>query len=173
MGSRKGRRYLVLVIIDMQECYRDEMQAQHQKFDRFLKKLERKFANLREKQQPVVNLISPWEGNTFYEILHIIGEYNRTYYCHKDKFDGSAEILEECRRRKAKPKQVELCGLYTDVCVLDTWLGLKERDVNVLPVDPTMTFKSSFRVWRKVEKFPDGFLKKKRETTSCHGLIQP
>jgi len=149
----------VFVIIDVQEDYRDEIESNIKKFRRFTQKLADKAVEIKRCNRPVFNLMTYYEGSPLPEVLNLFYRYKRFFNCLKEDWDGSMELMNECKRLNVQEQPIEIAGLYKEVCVLSTWEGLTRLGKKVLPVDDDLVFPAPTNL-RKITEFPDGFERK-------------
>jgi hypothetical protein len=134
----------VLVIIDIQDCYLDdEFEKQRKKLDEMLVQIRRRIGWARVLDEPVVNLINFRDGQTLPKIAELISSCKNNYSVNKEYYDGSESLDYEIHRRGIPHNQIELCGVFRDVCVLKTWKGLKALNYNVSPVSVSLTMRTS------------------------------
>lgn len=147
----------MLVIIDIQEYYISEFQKQSKSYDMMIAGLQERVRMARETKEVVINLTHFLDGFTMPEVIELVKTCNPSFFLGKEEEDGSSSIHTFCQNKKINPGRIELCGVFRDVCVLETWKGLKRFGYCVLPVNEGLTLATSLN-WRKIEKYPDGYL---------------
>lgn len=120
--------------------------------------LEKRIEEARTCQEIVVNLTHFQDGFTMPEVIQLIKSCNNSFFLGKEKEDGSGSIHCLCKRKKIKPETIELSGIFKDVCVLETWKGLKRLNYNVLPVNEKLVMPTSSN-WRNIKTYPEGYLR--------------
>jgi hypothetical protein len=142
------------VVVDLQECYESEFLQQKNQFKKMLETIEEKVALTKERKEPVVSIICPPDGPPIPGLDKILGRVPTIY---KDGYDGSTEIDGYIKRKNLSPNLVELCGVFANVCVLSTWIGLKKLGYNLRPVDPrAVLFVPTSKT--RVASYPEGYL---------------
>lgn len=119
--------------------------------------LEKRIQQARESKELVVNLSYFGDGFTLPEVIELIKTSNQSFFLGKEKEDGSNSIHCFCKRKKIHPEKIELCGAFLDVCILETWKGLKLLEYNVLPVNTDLAIATGNN-WRNIKRYPDGYL---------------
>lgn len=151
----------MLVIIDIQEFYIDEFRKQQKSFNKMIAGIRNRVGQARQNEELVINLTRFEDGFTLPEIVELIKSCNKGFFLGKDEEDGSTSLHCFCKRKNIKPKSIELCGIFQDICVLETWKGLKRLGYKVLSVNKCLTLATSTN-WRKTDKYPDGYLKESK-----------
>jgi len=144
----------MLVIIDLQEYYESEFRKQKKKFKRMLSHILKRIDQAEKNEEPIINLTHVYDGFTIYEVVEELKNKDNVHFLEKEGFDGSASVHFYSKRRKLNTNSIELCGAFYDCCVLKTWQGLKDREYNVQPVNPSLTIRTSKQ--RKI-KYPNGY----------------
>ena len=145
----------MLVIVDLQDCYIREFRQQRESIKRLLDLLRIRVAEARKNGEEIINLICPMDGPPVPEIEEMLGpDYTNLG---KECYDGSEDIHRYIQRHHISPHEIELCGVFANVCVLHTWKGLKKFGYNVLPVKRTMTL-FTYTTKEKVDTYPEGYL---------------
>jgi len=147
----------VLVIIDIQEYYLREFEKQKQIFNRFIETLEKRIQQAKKEEEIVINLTCFLDGFTLPEVLQLLGNYKRRFFLGKEEMDGSDSIHGFFERKKLSPEKIELCGAFRDVCVLETWKGLKKLNYNLVPIKKDLSIPTTTN-WRKITTYPEGYL---------------
>lgn len=143
----------MLVIIDLQEFYLPYLYKQETQFKSLLENLEKRIDRSKRECETIVNLTCDMEGITIPEVLEMISGYKKTFFLYKKGFDGSTQLHDFLQGRK---EEIELAGIFMDVCLLQTWKSLKKMGYKVLPVSKDLTIKTRDN-WRKVKSFPKGY----------------
>jgi len=149
----------MLVIIDLQDYYMPQFEKQRDKFSLLLEKLSNRIKKAKGRKETVINLTYREDGFTIPEVLEMGKGYGCRHFLLKQKFDGSEELHRFICEESQECKEIELCGAFEDVCVLDTWNGLRKLGYNVLPVEEDLTI-ATLDNWRKIKKYPDGYLRR-------------
>jgi hypothetical protein len=110
-----------------------------------------------KKEEIVINLTCFEDGFTLPEVLELIKPSNRSYFLGKRIFDGSMSIHSFIKREKISPENIELCGCFRNVCILETWKGLRKLNYSVLPINKNITLKTTLD-WRGECTYPEGYL---------------
>lgn len=152
----------MLVIIDVQEYYIDEFQRQKKNFEEMIVGLAERVRLARECCEPVINLTHFGDGFTLPEVIELVKSVKRRFFLGKEQEDGSQSVHCLCQRKNINPGRIELCGAFRDVCVLETWKGLKRLEYNVTPVKNKLTIATGSN-WRNIQKYPDGYLEEDDE----------
>lgn len=147
----------MLIIIDIQEYYLDEFRKQQNKFNKMIAGLRKRIQQARRIDELVVNLTCFDDGVTIPEILKLIADYPNKVFLGKGNYDGSTSLKGLFEIKGIRPKSIELCGVFKDVCVLETWKGLKKLGYNVSSINANLTLATSSN-WRKIEKYPEGYI---------------
>lgn len=147
----------MLVLVDIQEYYIDEFQRQKKNFEDMIVGLEERVSLAREYGEVVVNLTNFDDGFTLPEVIRLVTSVNPHFFLGKEQEDGSESIHCLCKRRNLKPSKIELCGAFRDVCVLETWKGLKHLNYNVVPIKRKLTIATGSN-WRNIKEYPKGYL---------------
>ena len=143
------------MVVDLQECYESEFAQQKNQFKKMLETIEEKVALAREGKEPIVNIICPPDGPPIPGLDKLLGCEVPTIY--KNSHDGSKEIDRFVKRKNLCPNTVELCGVFANVCVLRTWIGLKKLGYKLEPVDTrAVLFVPTSRT--RVASYPEGYL---------------
>lgn len=147
----------MLVIIDLQEQYFKDFLKKEEEWEAFLERLNHRVQDAKESMEVVINMTSQMDGMTIPAVLEMFRDYPLRFGVCKDDFDGSKEIEDFIKRKKIPYKNIELCGAHKDVCVLDTWKGLKEKNLPVLPVREDLVIETLDN-WRRIDVYPEGYL---------------
>jgi nicotinamidase-related amidase len=126
----------LLVIIDIQECYIDEFQKQKENYERMIAGLRKRVQQARDCREVVISLTHFRYGYTLPEIVELINLTENSYL---------------------KVSKIELCGCFRDVCVLETWKGLKRFDYLVTPVKKSLTIATTSN-WKELKEYPTGYI---------------
>lgn len=145
----------MLVVVDLQDCYTKEYSQQRVRFSRLLERLRERVKLAKIEGELVINLLCFCDGDPIPEAEEILSEVPRVG---KDGYDGSKDLHRYFKMNKIEPSAIELCGIFANVCVLQTWQGLKELGYEVLPVDREMTLFTP-TAKKKVTKYPEGYLR--------------
>jgi hypothetical protein len=162
----------MLVITDLQELYLKEFLEKEAEWDLFLSRLESRVKKSIDSFEVIVNLTTELEGITIPAVLEMFNNYPLKFGVNKKDFDGSTELSEFIERKQFSPGNIELCGAYKDVCILETWKGLKSKGFKVLPVQEDLVIETSDN-WREINVYPEGFLQprdkeKPRKSSQSH-----
>lgn len=144
----------MLVIVDMQDGYWEEFRKQMPIFEKALFRITRRIATAQARGEDTLVLSTPDDGLTLPEIWRVIPPRGRTIV-HKDHFDGADALLRNIQHSLI-PDPIELVGAFRDVCVLETWKGLRRKEAYVLPVNPDLTIETTTR-WKN-KRYPSGYL---------------
>ena len=147
----------MLVVIDIQEYYLREFEKQKQMFNRFIETLEKRIQQAKKEEEIVINLTCFLDGFTLPEVLQLLENYKHRFFLGKEEMDGSNSLHEFFQRKKLSPKKIELCGAFRDICVLETWKGLKKLNYNLVPVKKDLSIPTSTN-WKKIITYPKGYL---------------
>jgi nicotinamidase-related amidase len=115
-----------LVVIDMQPLFTADNIT--------ISNVAREVRLARQRQNKIIFLWIPYFSafqadlfaGTYPSILKAVQGYERAHWNETTKLiqDGSREILQTCARKDFPSKRFRLCGVNTDMCVLDTVKGL-------------------------------------------------
>jgi nicotinamidase-related amidase len=147
----------MLVLIDLQDYYLPNFYAQEEIFESLLENLDQRLSEAKQRGEIVINLICQTDGVTIPQVLEMLKKHGEHRIICKDEFDGSEELDYFLKRNNLQDENIELVGAFRDVCVLDTWRGLKSLGYKVLPVKESLTIPTQDN-WRKIERFPDGYI---------------
>jgi nicotinamidase-related amidase len=147
----------MLVIVDMQEDYSNYFRPSKKRNMKVLRNIQQRIIFARQHREIIINLLYNLEGPTLYQIKKMLKGYPNKVSLTKNQFDGSSPIIRYIKKRKLSPQKIDLCGVFEDVCVLETWRSLKEKGYPVSVVNKDLTFPTDNN-WRGVEKYPIGFL---------------
>jgi nicotinamidase-related amidase len=150
----------MLVIIDLQDYYLDEFMEQRERYDSLIEKLQVRVKEAMLKREPIINMTCWHDGCTLPEVSEMIRGYAYKRHVGKTEFDGSQELHHILKMGSLDTSEIELCGAFKDVCVLDTWKGLKGLGYNVLPVDDDLVIPTP-KNWRGISVYPDGYLRRR------------
>jgi len=156
--SHSNRREM-LVVIDLQEYYLPEFQEDQERFDKLIGKLSARIRQAKEEEEIIVNLTCFEDGCTLPQVLEMGEGYKHRHFLAKCDFDGSSSLHGFISRKELLPEKIELCGAFMDVCVLDTWKGLRKLGYDVAPVDESLTICTPSN-WREIKGYPKGYLRK-------------
>ncbi len=144
------------MVVDVQDCYEKEFAQQRTRFERMLKKIEEKVALAREGKEPVISIICPSDGPPIQEVKEVLG--NKIPTLRKCAYDGSREIDRYIKRTGITPDPIELCGVFANVCVLYTWIGLQRLGYKLQHIDQdAVMFVPTSKT--RVQEYPDGYIK--------------
>ncbi len=144
----------MLAVIDLQSCYEKEFGQQRRTFKRLLENLRRRVQAARALGEPVINIECLPDGPTIPTVLDILDGYPTIG---KEDYDGSDEIHAYVRRNHLNPGRVELCGAFANVCVLRTWVGLRDFGYEMAPVDLGMVMFTPGASTRVIS-YPPGYI---------------
>jgi len=123
-----------LVIIDMQDFYLEEGSIVGSKDSLEISILKSNIVSLIQKfmdnNYPIILVEYGGSGRTNKYILDAISGYDNCYNATKYKCDGSAEIIEIINTLNL-PKNINVCGVYSDQCVKDSVIGLLKKDSSI------------------------------------------
>jgi nicotinamidase-related amidase len=83
----------------------------------------------KKRNAPIIVLEYEGVGPTHYEILKTLSNYQNVVFASKDENDGSPQAFPILK--KFNTNKTRIVGVNTCFCVMDTILGLIERDVEV------------------------------------------
>lgn len=152
----------MLVVIDLQDHYIKEFLKQETHWDHLLVRLQERIVEAAKSKELIINLTCWEDGCTVPEVLSILKAYKRLVYLQKEDFDGSKELKLFIETKNLQDEPIELCGAFKDVCVLETWKGLKRSGYKIQPVDPSLVIETNNN-WRQIGSFPKNY-EKVRET---------
>jgi nicotinamidase-related amidase len=66
-------------------------------------------------------------GPTHWKLTQRLGGYSRWREVHKTEDDGSSDVIAACKQAGFDLQEIEICGLYANLCVQKTALGLAEQ----------------------------------------------
>ena len=148
----------MLVIVDLQEQYLRQFLKREPEWEKFLVKLDKRVFKAKDSMEVIINLTCQIDGMTIPAVLEMINDYPLKYGIDKADFDGSEEIIRFIDRKKMPFKSIELCGAFKDICVLDTWKGLKLKGYSVLPVQEDLVIETLSN-WREIHAYPEGYIR--------------
>lgn len=115
-----------LVVIDMQPLFTADSNT--------ISNVVREVMLARQRQNRIIFLWIPYFSvfqsemfaGTYPAILKAVQGYDQAHWNETTKLiqDGSREVLQTCARKDFPSKRFRLCGVNTDMCVLDTVKGL-------------------------------------------------
>ncbi len=119
-----------------------------------------------EKEELVINLTHFQDGPTLPEVTELINSTNNNYHLYKDSEDGSSSLQAFFKRKyiRVKEIEIELCGCFRDVCILETWKGLRRLNYLVTPIKKNLTVATTTN-WRKLKGYPKGYI-----AGGCNGI---
>jgi hypothetical protein len=137
----------------MQEGYWSIFQQQLPVFERTQANIIHRVREARIRGEQVLTLATEGDGLILPEIWRAVAAKDKAI-AHKTRFDGTDVIMDHIDPRQPGP--IELVGAFRDVCVLETWKGLRRREAYVLPVSPDLTLETLDR-WKN-KHYPRGYL---------------
>jgi nicotinamidase-related amidase len=147
----------MLAIIDMQEVYNDYFFEQGTKKYDIIKNIKKRILFARQKKEWILNLSFDLDGQIISDIKYSLKNYNNKAFLLKKEFDGSTVIHKYIKKQNIIPNKIELCGVFKDVCVLETWKGLKAKGYIVTPVKDNLVISTETN-WRNIKEYPIGYL---------------
>ncbi len=144
----------MLVIIDIQEYYDKDFRDQKEKFEEMMTRIRKRIILAKETNEIIINLTHFRDGSTKRKLQDLLSGYSNAFNISKNQEDGSRFICRFIKDRKLSPRFIELCGIFRNVCVLETWKGLKELGLPVTSVDEDLTLTTD---WLKIKEYPEGF----------------
>lgn len=158
MVIREVRQDWMLVLIDLQESYLEDFLHNRGRWGKFLKNLRERVRQAKESKETIVNVTSERDGLTVPCIYRMFKNYPLRYGIDKLDFDGSLELQSLISEKNIQTKNIELCGAFRDVCVLETWKGLKKKGLPVLPIEKSLTLPTTDN-WRGINAYPKGYFR--------------
>lgn len=140
----------MLILIDLQNYYLLDIPLRQRK--ELISNICLRVKEAIHKGEEIINVRGIIEGPLSKEIDRVLPP--SAHRIGKDQFDGSSIIINYCKKNYIPLEEVELCGVYAQICVLQTWLGLKRNGIKVRPVKKLLTY---FHPNREVE-LPEGYL---------------
>ena len=147
----------MLVIVDLQEDYRDEFNRQRLTFKRTLQHLRQRILVAVENKEIILRLNNEQDGSLIKEIKELAPGYSLSYNLYKSTWDGSNQIFRFIKRNQLATSKIELAGAFVNVCVLKTWQGLKNRGLKVLPINKNLVLHAP-GAKECIEEYPEGYL---------------
>ncbi len=146
----------MLILIDIQEHYLTEFRRQQKNFERMIQAITGRIVRARKNQEPIINQTCFDDGCTLEEILDLIRGYEGTSFLGKEKWDGSHALHEFFCRKELDTSELELVGAFSNVCIRETWIGLKRLGYNLRPINDEMVLRTTRRT-EEQEEYPEGF----------------
>jgi len=147
----------MLVVIDLQEYYLFDLRRHGDRFQRMLQAVVARIGQAWKKGESVVSLTCPYDGAVLPAVAAALRRAGAAYV-NKEEFDGSPELLDYLGPSYHR-LSLELGGIYEDVCVLETWKGLRRSKATVQSVDPRLTL-PTLDNWRGVQgAYPPGYIR--------------
>lgn len=153
----------MFVIVDLQDYYIPDLAAREPEWSLLLGNLKSRISTAKKRREPIVSLNSTHEGCTIPEVLEMLKGYPHRINALKDDFDGALELVDIIEHHNLYEEPIELCGIFRDVCVLETWKHLKDLGFNVLPIQRNLSL-PTLDNWRRIAKYPEGF---EENSTGC------
>jgi len=107
-----------LVVVDMQPFYAVVNNSD------LLQAVERQILTAMASNRPVIVVEYVGAGLTHDLLMRQLKGYPRCATVQKHQNDGSAQVLEACRRHGFGTQIFQVCGIYAAACVQETAMGL-------------------------------------------------
>lgn len=143
----------MLVVIDLQEAYLDTFCKEKNEFRRLLRYLKKRIREAKESKEIIINLTHFEDGCTIPEVLEMYKNYKYLHFLGKDGYNGAECLSCFLERKKIQNEEIYLSGAFLDICILDTWKGLRKLGYRVMPVDDRLAMATTNN-WRKLKKYP-------------------
>jgi nicotinamidase-related amidase len=131
----------VLVVVDMQE-YFDAANN-----EKTLKEVKKQIQLAKKRNGPIIFLEYAESGKTKKELLDLVKNYKHKYIETKYNDSGADKIIRVIKRGKLGEKNIRICGVNSDCCVLETTKDLITR----LPKSKINVIKKACNTYNKVK----------------------
>lgn len=110
-----------LVVVDMQATFEAANNA------RVRNKVKQELSKAMERGAAIIFVEYIGQGPTIPSLVKMTDDYNRVYITRKDDDDGSREVKKVIKDNRLPSRDVRVCGVNTDCCVMETVFGISEK----------------------------------------------